>query len=287
MLKKLYDWTLSLAARKSAEWWLGFISFVESSIFLVPAEALMVPMGLARPERAYRYALIATVGSVLGGIAGWMIGYYAYELVARPVLEFYGSFDKFELLRSSASRDAILLMLVTSGVAHLPPMKVVTILSGAAAVDMWLFIASAIVARGGKFFADCLAAPALRRADPGVHREAARADCARRRRSARARLFRGQGPVQSSVSTRLAVPLAVCSMRYFCWVFPQSLRIETGRSSKRIGLWGNVSVSSSGPVLSYAARWIDGLDSPFWPCHPSKYCVGWCGVQRGLQLLAN
>ena len=109
-------------------------------------------MGLARPERAYRYALIATVGSVLGGIAGWLLGYYAYELVARPVLEFYGSLDKFELLRSSSSRDAILLMLITSGVAHLPPMKVVTILSGAAAVDIWLFIASAIVARGGKFF---------------------------------------------------------------------------------------------------------------------------------------
>lgn len=152
MLKRLYDWTLSLASRKSAEWWLGIISFVESSIFLVPAEALMVPMGLARPERAYRYALIATVGSVLGGLAGWLLGYYAYELVARPVLEFYGSLDKFELLRSSSSRDAILLMLITSGAAHLPPMKVVTILSGAAAVDVWLFLASAIVARGGKFF---------------------------------------------------------------------------------------------------------------------------------------
>jgi len=152
MLKRLYDWTLSLAARKSAEWWLGIISFVESSVFLVPAEALMVPMGLARPERAYRYALIASVGSVLGGLAGWLLGYYAYELVARPVLEFYGSLDKFELLRSSSSRDAILLMLITSGAAHLPPMKVVTILSGAAAVDVWLFLASAIVARGGKFF---------------------------------------------------------------------------------------------------------------------------------------
>ena len=153
MLKKLYDWTLSLACRKSAEWWLGFISFVESSVFVVPAEVLLIPMGLARPERAYRYALIATVGSVLGGIAGWLLGYYAYELVAKPVLEFYGSLDKFEVLRSSSSRDAILLMLITSGAAHLPPMKVVTILSGAAAVDLWLFIASAIVARGGKFFA--------------------------------------------------------------------------------------------------------------------------------------
>jgi membrane protein YqaA with SNARE-associated domain len=152
MLKRLYDWTLSLAARESAEWWLGIISFVESSIFLVPAEALLVPMGLARPERAYRYALIATVGSVLGGIAGWLLGYYAYELIARPVLEFYGSLDKFEMLRSSSSRDAILLMLITSGAAHLPPMKVVTILSGAATVNIWLFVASAIVARGGKFF---------------------------------------------------------------------------------------------------------------------------------------
>src|SRR5262245_49075496 len=152
MLKKLYDWTLSLAARKSAEWWLGFISFVESSVFVVPAEALLVPMGLARPERAYRYALIATVGSVLGGIAGWLLGYYAYELIGRPVLAFYGSLDKFEMLRSSSSRDAILLMLITSGAAHLPPMKVVTILSVAAAVAIWLFVASAIVARGGKFF---------------------------------------------------------------------------------------------------------------------------------------
>ena len=153
MLKKLYDWTLSLAARKSAEWWRGFIAFVDSSVFVIPAEDLLVQMGLARPERAYRYALIVTVGSVLGGISVWLLGYYAYELVARPVLEFYGSLDKFELLRSSASRDAILLMLITSGVAHLPPMKVVTILSGAAAVDIWLFIGSAIVARGGKFFA--------------------------------------------------------------------------------------------------------------------------------------
>jgi membrane protein YqaA with SNARE-associated domain len=152
MLRRIYDWTLSLAARKSAEPWLGVISFVESSVFMVPAEALMVPMGLARPERAYRYALIASVGSVLGGVAGWLLGYYAYELIARPVLQFYGSLDKFEILRSSSSRDAILLMLVTSGVAHLPPMKVVTILSGAAAVNGWLFVASAIVARGGKFF---------------------------------------------------------------------------------------------------------------------------------------
>ena len=74
MLKRLYDWTLSLAARKSAEWWLGFIAFVESSVFLIPADVLFVPMALSRPERAYRYALVATLASTLGGIAGYMLG---------------------------------------------------------------------------------------------------------------------------------------------------------------------------------------------------------------------
>src|SRR4029077_14189889 len=84
-------------------------------------------------------------------IFGWFLGYYAYEIVARPVLAFYGSLDTFAALRNSSSRDAILLMLITSGLPHLPPMKVVTILSGAAAVNIWLFIASAIVARGVRF----------------------------------------------------------------------------------------------------------------------------------------
>lgn len=152
MLRKLYDWTLSLAARKSAEWWLAFIAFVESSVFLVPADVLYLPMALARPDRAYRYALVATVASVLGGIAGWFLGYYAYESLAKPVLEFYGKFDEFEALRTSGGLGFILLMLVTSGVAHLPPIKVVTILSGVMHVNIWVFILSAIVARGARFF---------------------------------------------------------------------------------------------------------------------------------------
>ncbi len=152
MLRRLYDWTFSLASRKSAEWWLAIIAFVESSVFLVPADVLFIPMTLARPQRAWRYALVATVASVLGGIAGWYIGFHAYEQIAKPILEMYGKLDTFERLRGSASADAILLMLITSGLAHLPPIKVVTILSGAAGVNLWLFIASAIVARGARFF---------------------------------------------------------------------------------------------------------------------------------------
>ncbi|ABC92530.1 putative transmembrane-associated alkaline phosphatase protein [Rhizobium etli CFN 42] len=153
MLRRLYDWTMSLAARKSAEVWLAVIAFVESSVFLVPADVLFLPMALAKPERSYRYALIATVASVLGGIAGWALGYYAYETVARPILEFYGKFDDFEQLRNSihGEWEILLLFLVTSGLAHLPPIKVVTIMAGAIGINLSFFVISAIVARGARF----------------------------------------------------------------------------------------------------------------------------------------
>jgi membrane protein YqaA with SNARE-associated domain len=160
MLRRLYHWTLSLAARPSAQIWLAVIAFVESSVFLVPADVLFLPMALAKPDRAYRYALIATVASVLGGIAGWLLGHYAFEALARPVLEFYGKLNAFEELRASSGDGFILLLLFTSGAAHLPPIKVVTILAGLIDFSLPWFILSAVVARGARFF---LLAWALRR----------------------------------------------------------------------------------------------------------------------------
>lgn len=151
MLRRLYDWTMSLASKKSAEVWLAVIAFVESSVFLVPADVLFLPMALAKPERSYRYAIVATIASVLGGIAGWALGYYAYEAVARPVLEFYGKLDQFEQMKSYVTYETILMLLVTSGLAHLPPIKIVTILSGVIHVSLPLFIVSAIIARGARF----------------------------------------------------------------------------------------------------------------------------------------
>ena len=144
---------MSLAARPRAELWLAAVAFVESSFFLIPADMLFVPMALARPQRAYRLAFIATLFSVLGGILGYAIGYYAFEALARPVLAFYGKLGAFETLRACAGPDTTLILLTTSGLAHLPPIKVVTILSGAVHVDFWLFLVSAIVARGARFFA--------------------------------------------------------------------------------------------------------------------------------------
>jgi membrane protein YqaA with SNARE-associated domain len=153
MLRALYDWTLSLAARKSAEVWLAVIAFVESSVFLVPADVLFLPMALARPGRAYRYALVATIASTLGGIAGYFVGYLAFEAFAKPVLAFYGKLDEFEALKACASGETLWLLLATSGLAHLPPIKIVTILAGVAQISLVVFIVSCIVARGARFFA--------------------------------------------------------------------------------------------------------------------------------------
>ena len=154
MLRRLYDWTISLAARPSAEIWLAVIAFVESSFFLVPADVLFLPMTLAKPEKAWRYAVTATVASVLGGILGWFIGHYAFEAIARPVLEFYGKMDAFNSLKPTGDNGygLIVLLLITSGLAHLPPIKVVTILSGVININLGLFIVTAIVARGARFF---------------------------------------------------------------------------------------------------------------------------------------
>lgn len=152
MLRGLYAWAMNLAARKTAVWWLAIIAFVESSIFFLPADVMFLPMVLAKPRKAMFYATVATVASVLGGIAGWYLGHYAFESVARPLLEFYGKLDAFEHLKASVDYETIVLLLITSGLAHLPPIKVVTILSGAANISLGLFIATAVVTRGARFF---------------------------------------------------------------------------------------------------------------------------------------
>ncbi len=153
MLKSLYDWTLSLASRKTAEVWLAVIAFVESSVFLVPADILFLPMALARPHKAYRYAAVATIASTLGGIAGYALGYFAYEAIAKPVLSFYGALAEFEHFKSCASEQTLLVLLTTSGLAHVPPIKIVTILAGVAQISFGFFVLSCIIARGARFFA--------------------------------------------------------------------------------------------------------------------------------------
>ena len=143
---------MTQAARSPrAEPALAFVAFAESSFFPVPAEVMFLPMCLARPERAIRYGMIAGAASVLGGIFGWIIGHYLFNLVALPLLEFWGKAEAFEALKAQTGIGLLLVFLVTSGAAHIPPMKVVTILAGAVSFNLWLFIAAAVVARFGKF----------------------------------------------------------------------------------------------------------------------------------------
>ncbi|MBX4335815.1 YqaA family protein [Bartonella raoultii] len=152
LLKTLKLWTVSLANRRTAPHWLGFIAFIESSIFPIPVDVLYIPMALVRPSRAYFYAFIATLFSVLGGILGWFIGHFAYESLAKPILEFYGKVESFEALQNGATLEFLLMLLVISGLIHLPPIKIVTILAGVMRVPLELFILSCIFARGARFY---------------------------------------------------------------------------------------------------------------------------------------
>ena len=153
MLKKLYDWVLGLAASKWAGFWLALIAVIESSFFLVPADVLFLPMALAKPNRAYRYALVATTASVVGGMLGYCLGLFLFEQIAKPVLVAFGELQKFEQLKSCTGDQTLLILLITSGLAHIPPIKIVTILAGAAQINFVFFVLACIIARGARFFA--------------------------------------------------------------------------------------------------------------------------------------
>ena len=130
---------------------LAVVAFLESSVFPLPAEVVMVPMCLSKPEKSLRYAAIAASASVLGGILGWMIGHFLFDALAAPLLNFWHSMPAFEALKAQTGTAMILVLLLTSGAAHLPPMKVVTILAGAVGFNLGLFILAAVIARGAKF----------------------------------------------------------------------------------------------------------------------------------------
>lgn len=152
MFERLTQRLLTEARSPRAEAVLAVVAFVESSVFPLPAEVIFLPMCLTRPERALRYAAIASIASVLGGIFGWMIGHFLFDVIAAPILNFWHSMPAFEALKAQTGTGTILLLLITSGAAHLPPMKVVTILAGAISFNLPLFILAAVVARGAKFF---------------------------------------------------------------------------------------------------------------------------------------
>jgi membrane protein YqaA with SNARE-associated domain len=158
MLRRLYDRVLALAASPRAPWWLAAIAFAEASFFPVPPDALLVPMALARPERAWRLAAICTAGSVAGGMLGYLIGYEFFNVLAMPLLHAYHYDEAFARFQQTYAEYGVYVILV-KGLTPIP-YKIVTIASGAAHFDFLTFLLASLVTRGARFF---LVAALLRR----------------------------------------------------------------------------------------------------------------------------
>ncbi|MBF9029867.1 DedA family protein [Rhodobacterales bacterium HKCCE3408] len=150
MLRRLYDWTLGLAGHRHALWALAIISFAESSIFPIPPDLLMIPMILARPNRAFLIATVCLVASVIGGLAGYAIGYFAFEEVGRPILESLGKIDRIEEFNQRFNDFGFWPVLI-AGLTPFP-YKVITIMSGWTALPLGTFMVTSIIARGLRFF---------------------------------------------------------------------------------------------------------------------------------------
>ena len=150
MLRAVYDRVLTLAASPRAEFWLAGIAFAESSFFPIPPDTLLLPMALAKPERAWRYAAICTVSSVLGGLLGYAIGAVLYEQVALPLLNLYHYSAQFEVFRQRFVENGVAIILL-KGLLPIP-FKIITIAAGVAQMNLPAFVGACIVTRGGRFF---------------------------------------------------------------------------------------------------------------------------------------
>lgn len=150
MLRKLYDWAFGLARHKQATSTLAGVSFIESSIFPIPPDVLLIPMVLAKRHKWIWYATICTIASVLGAYLGYLIGAVLYEAIGEPILAFYGKADSFEQIGewyNTWGGWGVLFAAVTPF-----PYKVLTIFSGATGLDLVVFTVVSIIGRGLRFF---------------------------------------------------------------------------------------------------------------------------------------
>jgi membrane protein YqaA with SNARE-associated domain len=150
MLRKLYNWCIAAAGKPYAAWILGLVSFVESSFFPVPPDAMLIPMAMARPDRAYFYATVCTITSVAGGILGYVIGAFLYDSVGLWLISLYGYGNKVEAFREAYAQWGTWIILL-KGLTPIP-YKIVTIASGFAGYPLVPFILLSIIARGMRFY---------------------------------------------------------------------------------------------------------------------------------------
>lgn len=150
MLRRLYDWVIRLSASKNAHWALAAVSFAESSFFPVPPDVMLVPMTVARPEKAWFYAGVCTLASVAGALVGYAIGALLYDTVGHWLISLYGyekGVDEFRRLYAEWGAWIILIKGMTP-----IPYKIVTIASGFAGYNLFWFVVLSFITRGARFF---------------------------------------------------------------------------------------------------------------------------------------
>ena len=150
MLRDFYTWMMRQAAGPHAERALAVVAFLESSVFPVPPDAMIVPMVLARPQAAWRTAAIATAGSVVGGLLGYLIGYALLGTVGEWVIRVYGLGDRIAAFQAAYAQWGLWIILI-KGLTPIP-YKLVTIASGIAHFNLGVFIIASLVTRGARFF---------------------------------------------------------------------------------------------------------------------------------------
>ena len=150
MLRGLYDWTMGWANHPRALWVLAFVAFIESSVFPIPPDVLMIPMILAAPHRAWLIAGTCLVASVLGGLLGYAVGALAFDTIGQPILASLGKADAMEAFNTRFN-DFGFWAVLTAGITPFP-YKVITIMSGWTGMPLATFIATSILARGLRFF---------------------------------------------------------------------------------------------------------------------------------------
>ena len=150
MIKRLYDWTLSLAHSPYSLWALAMVASIESSVFPIPPDLLIIPMIIAAPHRAFVIAGIATVFSVLGGMLGYGIGMFAFDSIGQPILESLGKADSMAEF-STRFNDMGFWAVLVAGLTPFP-YKVITIMSGWTAMPLGTFVITSILARALRFF---------------------------------------------------------------------------------------------------------------------------------------
>ena len=150
MLRRLYARMIELAAGPHATTALAAIAFIESSFFPIPPDVLLVPMVLARPRAAWRLAALCTLASVAGGLLGYAIGYFLFDAIGRPLLQFYGAMDRYYTLKAGFDQWGVWIIIL-KGMTPIP-YKLITIASGVAHFDLVAFVAASIVSRSLRFF---------------------------------------------------------------------------------------------------------------------------------------